>query len=220
MGDLFIVIREKMNPAVTYKGHAGAVAHPLGWQIGDQVAESIDMTNAPIQTFWPAARSGHMQTNGIRNRSSEVLHGNTPNPSRRDWGETVPTVERGSRAGAVEVGTVNRHHPPSPIEKRGQQTVVGADEPARIGLHRQNPAVGSDPRIDDGEVDRLGREGDGGGGKEEGRCFDIPRRNVVADVDEDGIRRGGKHHALDRCNVVVTQPEIRQKSQDGQFPSA
>ena len=110
---------------------------------------------------------------------------------RGDRREQVPAVEgRRDRlepeGRAGELDGLERSS--EPIERAGEQPVVGADEEAPLGGgdgHR--PPLRADPRVDDRKVD-AGRTGGQGVGERDGALADVLSGDPVGEVDQ---RRAG-----------------------------
>ena len=92
-------------------------------------------------------------------------------------------------------GHGQRHEARVGWQKR-KHAIVGSDEAVICCFCRDRPTLRADGRIDNGEVNRSGREAMPGATQEILRAADVTRRNVVADVNDCCSGNARQEHRL------------------------
>ena len=132
----------------------------------------------------------------------------------RHWSENVPAVkscryrlEPEARAGDVE----SLHHAPSALGCPPEQSVIGTDQdPLVRQQQRYSPPLGSDTRIDNGQMN-SNREVRKGGAEEQRACADVVAPDAMSEVDHARLRALHSYDRVANANEFVGQPIVREE---------
>jgi hypothetical protein len=97
------------------------------------------------------------------------------------------------------------------VRRREEQAVVRPDEQAAVACPQgERPAMASDPRVDDREMD-ADRHVRKRVAENKRALQHLLWRDPVGDVDDLRLGRDPLHHAMARTDEVVLQPEVGEK---------
>ncbi len=102
-------------------------------------------------------------------------------------------------------------------EHIAEDSVVWGHEECGVGVYGDGAATGTDAGIDDYDVDGAGREVGEGPAKHVGGICDVLGGDVVADVDDGGVRVEAQDDTFHRCHVAILRAEIGGQSNQRAF---
>ena len=206
-GDLLVPARPADHDEVAAgEGESATGGEPSARQIGHEVAEPVDVRD-PADGDPPSQRGADRQPERVGDLRAERGGVEAASERRRHRREPVPAVKGRAGRRQVEIVARDRVHGAG-REQMGEQPVVGGDEPLAVSA-QDEPAPGTaDPGIDDREMHGPGRKSRGRGREDERRGLHVAGREVVAEVDDPGLRREAEQRPLDRPDVVVAGSEV------------
>lgn len=186
----------------------------LGRQVERDVAEAVDpdrVREGAVLLDLRQRERRPLQRAGI-DRFSRVGEARAQRQVGGDGGEQIAPVE-GRRCAlereprGADVDDLRRAA--ERVEGGGQQPVVGGDEQVAAlgGAYRERAPVAPDARVDDGEMDRIGRVGDGLG-EDRARFADVVTGDPVGDVDDPHVGRDPGDHGPADAREVVGDPIV------------
>ncbi len=129
-------------------------------------------------------------------------------------GEDVAAVEcaawRPLRTPSDFVRAATWMQPPRP----GDQAIVRADDDLLIQLADEHAAVGAHARVDDGKVECAGGEAVDGALKRDRAAEDVLGRNLVGDVDQEGVIAMAEDGGFHNSGVRVGEAEVGSEGDD------
>ncbi len=187
-----------------------------GSDVGLCVAERIDpehLTGHPAVVVLDQGQQQRGDAGGFE-VGAEIRHRGLAGGEHGGGGsEDVAPVEGDPVAGKPELGSLEGHEPLRPSHhrhRRGQQTVVGSDEVAPLGLGGDGAPSRPHPGIDD-------RQGDAVGDvlnrpkQRQGTAADVSRSDAVGDVDHPDVGGDAGDHAVHHADELVGQTEVAQE---------
>ena len=208
------------SSATRRPGDSGPIARlEVGGRAGERhVAEDQDVDDLALEhavpdrrpgsssrTSEPGSSAGPTASIGVPIARCAAIGAKTSRPWKRarDDGQHQVAVLEGA----------GRHDPAQPLRRRHEQPVVRPDQDvAAADPERDAATLRPDAGIDDRHVDadRHVREGE----RERARALpDRVARHLVADVDDQRIRRDPVHHAT--ADGRSGRPEVRGEGDDG-----
>lgn len=163
----------------------------VGGDIGDGIAEAIEVEDGAGGLVGGAARSGLGEADPIAQARSDFGELASGGEVGTGGGEEVASVEGVADRMEGPVGVGDGADGLDAVEGGGgeEEAVIGSDEDEVLGLDGDGLAGGADAGVDDGDVDGFGGKVWGGLGEEERPGANIAGWNLMADV-EDGAAGG------------------------------
>ncbi len=197
---------------------------PSRIDVRDEIAEVIDRHDRAVDAAIGRVEFGLIRPSRCRN---QILHAHAEGCGRaaacrhlgRDWGEYIASVKGRADPIDAEPGESRRREPHDLGARMAraaqrEQSVVRCEERVTACREAHDLAIGSDSRIDDGDMHRAGGEKPEAPRQPESGHSGLLWGNLMREVDDRRGREAGKDGALHDAYEGIREPVIGRERDD------